>query len=140
MFTFNVFSVCHSLGQSFIGIVLFIFWPIHQEYFLPEMFNMRCLAFSNIFILYSFCSCLCKFLKMFFLCQNANFLIIFLTVRFSVLRSYGQFVLVNVSDSVFFSSFVLEFYGKKIIICFRDILNQYSSQKNKYNMKNKNHL
>ena len=33
VFMFEVFSVCHSLGQSVTGIALFIFWLIPQEKF-----------------------------------------------------------------------------------------------------------
>ena len=32
MFSFDVFSVCHSLGQLVAGLVLFIFWLMLQEH------------------------------------------------------------------------------------------------------------
>ena len=40
MFTFDEFSVCHSLGQSFTGIAFIsIFWLIPQEYGSSQKFD-----------------------------------------------------------------------------------------------------
>ena len=38
MFTYDMFSVCHSLGQFVMGIALFIFGLIPQEYSLRRKF------------------------------------------------------------------------------------------------------
>ena len=41
MFTFNLFSVCHSLGQSVTGIALFIFWLRPEVYNYNKKFSVN---------------------------------------------------------------------------------------------------
>ena len=56
MLTFDVFSVCHSHGQSVTGIALFMFWHIPQEYSFSQIkfFKYRIFPCFLKYLFYSF--------------------------------------------------------------------------------------
>ena len=84
--TFDVFSVCHSFGLSATGTALFIFRLVPQQYSFSQKI---CLAFLiHLLFFFTVLELTVVFvdLRNTFLCQNADFLIIFLSARFSLCK------------------------------------------------------
>ena len=101
MFTFDVFLVCQSLGQTVTAIALFIFGRIPQEYIFSQKIKDIYLAWLNIFSFWVKC-CPCKSKNIFLPNFKFFLLFVFCSSSLSLLRSYGQFVLDFVYSYFFF--------------------------------------
>ena len=92
MFKFDVFSACHSLCQLVAGIALFLLWLISQEYNFTEHFikyRIFVLGFKIAFKIFAPIDVFVNSKIFFcFIIYNANFLIIFLPVCFSVCTKF----------------------------------------------------